>query len=464
MVLEKINEDISILVIGDAILDQYYKVKTERISPEFPIPINLSSTDISEDFCGGAANVIYQFEHFNIKSYLAAFLDKDAKIIFNNFGINSDFCININEKIPRKKRFYNKDILVGRWDVEKINYGLIENLNEKCFELYCNIKNIINTFNVVIFSDYNKGVFSNYLHSLISESAISIVDSKCGDINRWIGCTIFKPNAKEALEFTGCKTVQEAGFKLLNLLKCKNVVITEADLGVLIFENNKEIYEIRPTSKLPLAKSVVGAGDTFTAFLAVTLACGMKINDAVKIAFEAGAEYVKNKYNRPITKYELNRRIDPVWAKIISVDELLELKNGIYKDCKWVFNNGCYDILHYGHTMSLNKSRQLGDKLIVALNSDDSVKRLKGENRPIFSLSERAKVIASLECVDFVVSFDEYAPFELIKKINPDVLTKGEDYIGKTVCYKDFEGEIVFIPLIPNVSSTNIINNLHLLS
>lgn len=427
--IEKIEktEKNKILIIGDSMIDQYYQVNVERISPEFPIPIHLSASDKPYNVCGGAANVIHQIKSLNINSCLSSFFDNELKSCLNNNKINFELSIRIRGSTPKKKRFYNNDILVNRWDVEKENYGLNENeLDNKCFELYEIIKNKINLFDVVIYSDYNKGVFSNHLHSLIKLSKISIVDSKSGDLNRWIGCTIFKPNMKEALEFTGCKTITDAGKKLLNLLKCNAVIITEGASGATIFENNK-ISKIKPYNEILPAKSVVGAGDIFTAFLGMAINIGMDIVDAAEIAFNAGVFYVKNKYNKPVQLKDMKFFKNKETAKFASIEELKNID-------QLIMTNGCFDVgLTANHIKSLKYAKSLGNKLVVALNSDKSVEKLKGFGRPILPLEDRIQILSELECVDYVITFEDETPLELIKQIMPTLIVKGGDYQPENV-------------------------------
>lgn len=438
---------VKIGVVGDAMIDEYFNVRVKKISPEFPIPVMHSDTELSEDFPGGAANVVYQFKHFNVDSNLIAFADHAAEnCVFKLKGVNTDLCVNIPNKIPRKRRFYSDDFPTYRWDIELPEYGL-ENIEKYCFQLYEKAQRVAEEFNVLIFSDYNKGVMSKYLDLLIPEVPISIVDPKCGDIDRWRGCTIFKPNLQEALALSGKSLINEAGLYLLDQLKCEAVIITQAGKGVTVFDDG-EIFEIRPTCKLPPAESVIGAGDCFTAFLAMAMARGMGIRKSASVAWQAGVLYVKNRHNQPIKHIDLMNVFDPASSKMISSEDLKK------RDFRLVFSNGCFDAgLTRGHIECLRFAKQQGDKLIVAINSDASVRRLKGLERPVLPLLDRMKIIASLECVDYVIPFEEDTPLELIKKICPDVIVKGGDYKSENVVGGNLSKVIIF-PTVDCISTT----------
>lgn len=457
--------EVHIGVVGDAMVDEYFNVKVKKISPEFPIPVMHSDTDQSEDYPGGAANVAYQFKHFNAKANLIAFTDKDADLALSLKGINTAMCVNIDTRIPRKRRFYSDDFPTYRWDVEQPHYGLGHELDRKCFELYEKAQRNSDTFNVMIFSDYDKGVLSKYMDLLIPEVPISIVDPKNKNFERWRGCTVFKPNAQEAMSLTGCSSVVEAGQKLLDMLNCEAVVVTEAGQGVTVFDrynpingvrDDGGIYEIRPTSKLPPAESVIGAGDCFMAFLAMALARGMKIRRAAEVAWEAGVLYVRNRHNKPLDRQDILNRFDAAANKIIVgyPEEYLPTP----RNYKLVFANGCFDILHAGHIETLRRAKALGDKLVVAVNTDESVSKLK-PGRPFVGLDDRMKMLAALEVVDYVVPFDEPTPLSLIKRIKPDVIVKGSEYEKEKIVGYGL-AEVVTVPMVDGLSTSALIQKI----
>ena len=206
--------------------------------------------------------------------------------------------------------------------------------------------------------------------------------------------------------------------------------------------------------------SVIGAGDCFAAVLALGCAHGLPVRDSVRAAFEAGTEYVKNRHNRPLTLYEIHRRLDPLNAKIVDLNTILWLRSvGPFAKCRWVMTNGVHDLLHAGHVATLRAAKDMGDLLVVGLNSDASVRKLKGPDRPILPEAERAVMLAAMEAVDFVVLFDD-SPAEVARAVKPDVLVKGRDYEGKTVLGAEFAHEVAFVDLVQNRSTTKIIKKI----
>lgn len=466
--LDKINQrQISVAVIGDAMVDEYYYVKVRKISPEFPIPVMHSDEEgPAYSLPGGAANVAYQFQHFNADVKLAAFVDQDARRVFEKAGLDlSRSLISSELRIPRKRRFYSDDFPTYRWDVEQHQYG-VKDIKKKCFQLYerqheCKP-------DVVIFSDYDKGVFTEYLHLLIGEVPVTIVDPK-NHLDRWKGCTIFKPNSTEAsrlVEKIGRKSDRsdEQALALKEYLRCKSVVITRGGAGVVGAWNQpfklggkdmegQATFEYAPPKMISSPDSVIGAGDCFMAFLAMAVGCGLSIPQAAEVAFLAGSLYVQSKHNEPITPARLLSLEDPVAAKFVTIEDLHKAKGSL------VFTNGCFDILHSGHIQTLQFAKSKGDKLVVAVNSDESVSRLK-PGRPIMPLSERMRVVAALDCVDYVISFKEDTPREIIGKVKPDVLVKGGDYKPEEIVGAALVPQVYVAPLVEGISTTNILKKI----
>jgi D-beta-D-heptose 7-phosphate kinase/D-beta-D-heptose 1-phosphate adenosyltransferase len=203
-----------------------------------------------------------------------------------------------------------------------------------------------------------------------------------------------------------------------------------------------EFFDYRPNRPVHV-ESVIGAGDCFAAVFAMAVGYGFTIAESAEIAWNAGAVYVQRKMNRPIIPAEVS------WDGIVDPEHLAS------RDFKLVFTNGCFDVLHEGHLHLLRFAREKGDKLVVALNTDDSVKRLKGEERPIKPLDQRLAVVAALDCVDFVVAFPEDTPLEVIQKIQPDVLVKGADYRPENIVGVDIVPELFRAPILDGLSTSN---------
>ncbi len=447
------SSNLRIGIIGDSMVDEYFNVHVRKISPEFPIPVMHSE---NEEAClalpGGAANVAYQLQHLNKNTFLCSFVDNHANQIMNNYNINTDLCVNIDPFfISRKKRFYSSDFPTYRWDVEKTNYGMsATELNSACQELTNKI--LSQNFDVLIFSDYDKGIFYNDIVSSLAEKhscLLKIVDPK-KDIEKWKGCTLIKPNTSEAFAITR----EKEKLKQLQIIKqktnCKSVIITSEGDGFVGQEN--EYFEYINPKSAKQANSVIGAGDCFIAFLGLCMGNKINLQNAAEFAFSMGLIYVTEKHNKPLN-------IDIIKKHLLgSKSKIIDYKNFKERNFKLVVTNGCFDILHAGHISSLEFAKNQGDKLLVAVNSDESVSKIK-PGRPINKLQHRMSMLAALECVDFVTCFDEDTPIEVMKHLNPDILVKGEDYIAKEVVGKDYAKKVIFCPLTEGLSTSNIIKN-----
>lgn len=439
-----------ISVVGDSLIDEYYQIKSERISPEFPIQIlNSPNENPSKVVAGGAANVVRQFQNLHAETRLVSIIDHYAYEIFNS-NINVDYCkIHWKAETPKKKRFYHGEFPLVRWDCETKNFNMSDSeLNEAFKELK------IPESDVIIFSDYNKGMFSQNWFKKYLKNKITIVDPK-KDIEKWKGCTIFKPNNIEAKNLSGKTNEKDQLAYFMKKLSCKSVIITQSERGVVgCVDSPDNIFFIPAYNKNPDVRCVIGAGDAFIAFLSLSIANGLSCHKAAKIAFNAGISYVKNKHNEPVNCLNLLESCMD-FNKIIKNPLILSKRNE-----KLAFTNGCFDILHEGHIQTLKFAKSKGDKLVVALNSDKSVKKLKGSNRPINNLEKRMNVISQLGFVDYVVSFEEETPLEIIKQINPDVLVKGGDYKKENIVGNDVVLETYTCKYINGSSTTNLIEKI----
>lgn len=445
-------------VIGDCLVDEYYYVSANRISPEFPIPImHSNSLNSCLAMPGGAANTVFQFKYFNVDVSLFGFIDPYARKVFENSSISTKNCVEIPSNIPLKKRLYHGDFPLCRWDIEKSDYGLNnEQLEHFQRSLYIKYQESSEP-DIVIYSDYNKGVFSEFgLGKKIwfeHSDPISIIDPKHGPVSNWKGCTIFKPNSLEAEKLSnGIKDWKKQCDYFQQETDCVAVIITCGGDGV-VGKLGKDYFEYRPTKGV-IADSVIGAGDCFVAFLAMAIAKDMHIEEAVEIAFDAGSIYVQKRHNEPVAPYELAIQSDPIYAKYVKIKDLEK------REDKLVVTNGCFDILHSGHLELLKYAKSLGDKLLVLINSDESISRLKGPNRPVISLKNRMELLASLQFVDYVIPFEEDTPKNILETIKPEVLVKGSEYKIEEIVGSDIIKEVYVFPMVEGLSTTNIINKI----
>lgn len=431
-----------IIVFGDNIIDEHYQCEITRISPEHPIPIIKLNGKKPIKTSGGAAKVYEQIFRF-INAYFIS--------VEEHHG-------NYNARIPVKSRYYCGKNQVSRIDCEFENYKLND-------EQLADVRNVLLNYfnelkresNVLVLSDYNKGLFDEqYIQSILSscEDIITIVDPKLGPASKWRGCTIFKPNFKEAVAMTGSTDWKTQCDILMKETNCKTCVITNEDKGVY-YKTDQGYGEYIPKNKVDV-KSVVGAGDCFISFIAICQSLKFDIKESIEIAFFASSIYVQKLNGYAVDLDDLIKYNDNCSAKIVD-------SNFDFNEENLVFTNGCFDAgLTPGHIECLKFAKKQGNKLVVALNSDASVQRLKGENRPIYSLEERMKIVSSLEFVDYVTWFEEDTPYEIIKKIKPKKIIKGGDYKPEDVVGKEF-AEVIIFNLENCLSTTEKLNRLNLL-
>ena len=429
------DEQLKIAVLGDVMLDEFYQVDVNRLSPEFPIPVMHSEEEVPMTLPGGAANVAFQLLPFNVKCTLFGIGDQRAKELLGCY-IPDIVMTGVGFRTPRKRRFFDKDLPLCRWDVECVNPNdeAVKDARQyilEQFEQYARSDDP----DIIIMSDYNKGFFHDSMAAdlidICNDYDIPIlVDPKSGPLDQWNSCTIFKLNGKEAYQF--CKHHDCYPEAIVEKLECDAMVVTQGADGVKTYPaaSPSSLYNVpKPVTGHPLGYS--GAGDCFAAVYAMAYALDFDFREASTIAKHAASIYVQKKHNEPVTPFELRVHCDPAMAKIMTANQLANHLKDV--PGTKVFTNGCFDLLHEGHLKTLKYAKSRADILIVAINSDQSVKRLKGKNRPIVPLAQRVSVLAALHDVDFVIAFEEDTPQKVIKQIQPDIIVKGGDYKNKNV-------------------------------
>lgn len=459
--IDLINSNPSILVVGDLMIDHYVWGKCERISPEAPVQI--LKVDKENNRLGGACNVANNLISLGAKVSLCGILgdDIDGKILFNmikNSNIKTDLIKILGDfSTIKKTRFIASNQQVLRVDIEyknpKFDIDLILEI----------ISKQINSFDSVIVSDYGKGFLSKqFTQSLIKLANNSkkpiLCDPKGDDYSKYYNATLITPNKKEAQNASNIKidskdSLIEAGFKLKEMCNLKFSIITLSEDGMAIFDS--KMTEI-PTFAREVF-DVTGAGDTVIAALAFGLSSNLDIYKSASFANAAAAVVVGKIGSASATFDEILKYYN---KDDKSIDSLSLIKSLKLLGKKIVFTNGCFDIIHKGHVEYLKKAKSFGDILVVGLNSDSSIKNLKGQNRPINNQDDRAVVLGSLSCVDFVIIFSENAPYDLIKQIKPDILVKGGDYKDKEIIGSDIVNDVRIVDFVPNKSTTNIINKI----
>ena len=464
----------NILVVGDVMLDIYLTGSVERISPEAPVPVFKKRGE--NCVLGGAGNVAANLLAAGQKVSIMSIFGKDAagdklRGIFDNNGINTNLVHTLSRNTTEKTRFLaNNHQQVLRLDVEDT-----EPINEdECNSLLEKFKSTVQTFDLIIISDYMKGLLTYDLTqgviALANEYDIPvIVDVKDDRTEKYNGATILKPNLRELAELTGKKidkddSIIAASDYLRRNCECEYVLTTCGARGMVLVGDG-EPYFINAVGQE--VYDVTGAGDTAIAYLGTCIANGYPIRAAVDISNIAAGIQVAKVGTSSVYWSEIWKKIGfqnkNLNEKLISKNNVAEIRKQ-HPEKKIVFTNGCFDILHIGHIRYLKEASKLGDILIIGLNSDASVKRLKGRNRPINGEDDRAEVLSSLNFVDYVVIFDEDTPIDLINNLEPDVLVKGGDYEHEYVIgtreVEEKGGKLVLVPFIEGKSTTKIISKL----
>jgi len=455
-----------ILVIGDLMIDHYLWGGCERISPEAPVQV----VDITREttVLGGAGNVINNLVALGAKVSVSGVIGDDEngeelRSMLSAINVGCDGLIpQSGRKTSKKSRIIASNQQILRYDKESKNS--IDAVSEEAIMTY--VAGVIKGCDVIILSDYGKGVITDAVAGGVIAAAKSagkkvLVDPKGKDYRKYRGAYLLTPNKKEASEATGIVINDDASLKkaLLNLketcaLECSMITLSED--GIAIYDESmrrfptvaKEVYD------------VTGAGDTVIASLSFGLSCGLSIDEAAPFANHAAAVVVGKIGSATVTlgeieEYESSLHQSTSDMHIKTKEEIYALSERLKKEGKKVvFTNGCFDILHVGHVKYLQEAKSYGDVLIVGLNSDSSVRELKGPTRPVNTEADRAYILAALESVDYVVLFSEETPHDLIKNIAPDILVKGGDYEGKAVVGAEFAQELRLVQFVDGKSTT----------
>jgi D-beta-D-heptose 7-phosphate kinase/D-beta-D-heptose 1-phosphate adenosyltransferase len=455
-----------ILVIGDLMIDHYLWGGCERISPEAPVQV----VDIAREttVLGGAGNVINNLVTLGANVSIAGVIGDDENgqelcTMLDAIGVKSEGLVKQEKrKTSKKSRIIASNQQILRYDKE--SKDAIDPTSEQAIIDY--VERVISSCDILILSDYGKGVITDAVAGGVIKAARNagkkvLVDPKGKDYRKYRGAYLLTPNKKEASEATGIVIHDEASLKkaLLSLketcdLECSMITLSED--GIAIYDNAmrrfptvaKEVYD------------VTGAGDTVIASLSFALSSGLGIDEAAPFANHAAAVVVGKIGSATVTlseieEYESSLHQSTSDMHIKSKAEIVALSERLKKEGKKVvFTNGCFDILHVGHVKYLQEAKSYGDVLIVGLNSDSSVRELKGPTRPVNSEDDRAYILAALESVDYVVIFSEETPHDLIKSIAPDILVKGGDYEGKVVVGAEFAKELRLVQFVDGKSTT----------
>ncbi|HFG1578244.1 TPA: bifunctional D-glycero-beta-D-manno-heptose-7-phosphate kinase/D-glycero-beta-D-manno-heptose 1-phosphate adenylyltransferase HldE [Vibrio cholerae] len=463
----------SIFVIGDVMLDKYWFGDCSRISPEAPVPVVKVDESSTESKPGGAANVAINSAVLGAKVHLFGLVGDDEAgqsltHLSEYHGVSCKFAKSSITPTTTKLRIMSQSQQLMRLDFEEriteSDVGLLNQLiNEQ--EFNCD---------VIVFSDYAKGmerVVTPIIQRAKQKSIPVLVDPKGIDFTKYTGATLLTPNMLEFEAVVGKveseQDLKDKAIKLISSLNLEAILVTRSEAGMTLVKKCGTSLNLPTQAKQVF--DVTGAGDSVIATLATMLGVGMTLEQACLAANAAAGVVVSKLGTSAVSFQELQQAVDvtkePEFG-VISLDALkLELQRHKAKGEKIVMTNGCFDILHLGHISYLKQAKALGDKLVVAVNDDKSVQKLKGTSRPINILEYRMKVLAALSYVDWVVAFSEDTPLTLIEEFEPDVLVKGGDYDIENIVGAEFVlangGEVRALDFQNGFSTTSVIEKIN---
>jgi D-beta-D-heptose 7-phosphate kinase/D-beta-D-heptose 1-phosphate adenosyltransferase len=459
-----------VLVVGDVMLDRYMHGKADRISPEAPVPVLV--VQHQEERPGGAANVALNIAALGARVSLVGIVGEDhwadaLQLRLNAAGVHCDFIRSAVAPTITKIRGVGRQQQLIRLDFEKPFDDVTPEMVEQ------QVLHQLDGVQVVILSDYNKGTLRNHktlIQACRERNIMVLADPKGTDVTKYSGASLITPNFSEFEAIAGTcpneKAVIGQGESLIESLDMQALLITRSEHGMTLLRRGQLPFHL-PTQAREVF-DVTGAGDTVISVLGASLAAGMPMEEAVVLANAAAGVVVGKLGTAAITVHELRAAITDEssigYGAVTDEQLMMAVEAARARGEKVVMTNGCFDIVHAGHVHYLSQARGLGDRLIVAVNSDDSVKRLKGPGRPINPEDRRMSVLAALKAVDWTVKFAEDTPERLIHLIKPDILVKGGDYTVETVVGHEFVqsygGEVRVLDFIENTSTTSIVNKI----
>jgi len=467
-------DSIHCLVIGDLMLDEYLWGKTERISPEAPVQV----VDVvrEELRLGGAGNVVNNLADLGARVSVCSVVGEDDNglALLAAFGAKN-VATDAVFRDPSRRTSRKTRVVAANQQIVRIDRESREALSAAMEQQVCNwVSANAGRFGVILLSDYLKGVLTPRVIEAAVEAARPtgipvLVDPKGSDYTRYRGATILTPNRKEAEAASGVairdmESLTLAAGAIMDKAGLAHLLITRSEEGMSLFSQAAAPVHIPTVAREVF--DVSGAGDTVLASLAIGMAAGLGVAEAARLANVAAGIAVGKLGTSTVTPAEIISAValshSDSDSKIKNRDVLAALiASEKDRGKRIVFTNGCFDLLHAGHVKYLQKARNLGDLLVLGLNSDASVRRLKGEKRPLIGEEERAHILAALDCIDYVVLFDEDTPLELITALKPHILAKGGDYTPEGVVGKDvveaYGGRVELVSFVDGKSTTNII-------
>lgn len=467
---------LKVLTVGDLMLDRYILGEVDRISPEAPVPVLRHAQRYERP--GGAANVAMNLAGLGCQALLAGFWGDDTEAHELAHALEAahiDTAGVVTTALPTisKTRIVGRTQQLLRLDIESRERPSAENRQH----LLDRVLALIDKVHAIVLSDYAKGALTAELCAAVIPAARRagvpvFVDPKTPDLSKYSGATMVCPNLQELSAATGVDShdldaLLAAGEQQRSEHNFHYLTATMSERGIRVLSDSGSFHS---PARAREVFDVSGAGDTVIATLGASIAAGLSIETAVELANLAAGIVVGKVGTVPIAHHELITALTPSSA-LGAAEKILSREHLAVRIADWrasgetiVFTNGCFDLLHVGHVTLLEDCRRFGSKLVLGLNSDASVCRLKGPTRPVVGERERARVMAALAAVDAVVLFEEDTPLELIRSIHPDVLVKGGDYSVETVVGHQevlaSGGRVEIVPTVEGFSTTNIVRKL----
>jgi D-beta-D-heptose 7-phosphate kinase/D-beta-D-heptose 1-phosphate adenosyltransferase len=467
---------LKVLVVGDLMLDRYILGDVDRISPEAPVPVLRHAQRYER--AGGAANVAMNLAGLGCQALLAGFWGDDAErrelaVFLDAAKIDTAGVVTTRLPTISKTRIVGRQQQLLRLDIESHEKPNAED----CKFLLERVLGLIPKVHAIVLSDYAKGSLTPELCEAVIRAARAaglpvLADPKTPDFSKYSGATMVCPNLSELSAATATSmhemaALLEAGEAQRVEHELQYLCVTMSEKGIRVLWDGGAYHS---PARAREVFDVSGAGDTVIATLAAALAGGLQVETAVELANLAAGIVVGKVGTVPIAQHELIAALTPS-SGIRGGEKVLDGERLAKRVAEWraagetiVFTNGCFDLLHVGHVTLLEDCHRFGSKLVLGLNSDASVCRLKGPTRPVVGENERARVMAALAAVDAVVLFEEDTPIELIRAVKPDVLVKGGDYSVETVVGHEIViaagGRVEIVPTVEGFSTTNLVKKL----
>ena len=465
-----------VLVIGDLMLDRYIVGEVDRISPEAPVPVLRHAHRYARP--GGAANVAMNLAGLGCEAVLAGFWGEDAErreleALLAAGSVDAVGVVSTALPTVSKTRIVGRTQQLLRLDIESRE----QPSREDGSRLLERAEALVEKAHAVVLSDYAKGTLTTELCERVIRKARSIglpvlADPKTPDLSKYSGATAVCPNLYELSLATGIpvhstEALLAAGEAQRREHDFRYLLVTMSEKGIRVLSENGSFHL---PARAREVFDVSGAGDTVIATVAASLAAGLGIDSAVELANLAAGIVVGKVGTVPIAHHELTTLLTPS-KQISNAEKVLERGALLARVADWraagetiVFTNGCFDLLHVGHVTLMEDCRRFGSKVVLGLNTDAGVRRLKGPERPVVGERDRARVMAALGAVDAVTLFDEDTPIELIQALAPDVLVKGGDYSVETVVGHELVlaagGRVEIVPSVEGFSTTGIVRKL----